>query len=77
MLLGAGADPRARDSKGWTPLHWAAAKNIDSDALSVVKKLLDAGADPQARTEAGERPRDLVTDARSHLRKSDLFERRK
>ncbi|MYF35718.1 MAG: hypothetical protein F4226_02670 [Synechococcus sp. SB0678_bin_12] len=46
MLLDAGADPKARDADGRTPLHWA-------KTPEVVKALLDAGADLEARAEHG------------------------
>ena len=46
-LADAGADLEARNGKGWTPLHFAAAFGTSP---SVVAALLDAGADPEART---------------------------
>jgi uncharacterized protein len=48
-LLEAGADPDARQSGGWTPLHAAA---INGD-VSSARALLDAGADPAARNDEG------------------------
>ena len=45
----AGADPDARQSGGWTPLH-AAARNGD---LASVAMLLEAGADPSATNDEG------------------------
>lgn len=43
-LLAAGADPDARDSRGYTPLHTAA----EQDAAEVVRLLAKAGADLSA-----------------------------
>jgi cytohesin len=49
VLLEADADPNARQSGGWTPLH-AAAKNGD---VASVRLLLASGADPAARNDDG------------------------
>ena len=49
-LLDAGADLKARDQFGLTPLHRAAA---NSKTPAVVKALLDAGADLKARDQFG------------------------
>ena len=46
-LLGAGADPNARNDDGWTPLHQAALNNTNPD---ITAALLRAGADPTAKT---------------------------
>ncbi len=43
--LTGGSDPMARDDKGWTPLHMAAALTDDPAVLTA---LVDAGADPNA-----------------------------
>ena len=48
--LEAGADPKARDAVGDTPLHYA----IDRGEMAVL--LLAAGADPNARNNRGETP---------------------
>ena len=50
--LAAGADPRARDDSGWTPLHLAAGNSN----RGVVAVLLEAGADPNARLTNGGAP---------------------
>ena len=52
-----GADLKARDGNGWTPLHVAAAFG---ETPSVVAALLDAGADPRARDEHGRTPLHMV-----------------
>ncbi len=49
LLLGAGADPNARQAGGWTALH-GAAHNGDVRTAGL---LLDAGADPTARNDEG------------------------
>jgi len=51
--LKAGADLKAPDKDGWTPLHWAAA---NSKSPEVVQTLLDAVADLNARINSGETP---------------------
>jgi ankyrin repeat protein len=48
LLLAHSADPNARDKKGRTPLHDAAAHSLDS-----VKLLLSARADAAARDKSG------------------------
>ena len=48
-----GADPKARDRGGATPLHHAVAWNSDP---AVIGLLVSAGADPSARTVNGETP---------------------
>ena len=44
-LLGAGADPGARDNKQAAPIHWAASNRNAEAAVAVVKILCRAGAD--------------------------------
>jgi uncharacterized protein len=58
ILLGAGANPNARQSAGWTPLH-AAAHNGD---LATAELLLDAGADAAATNDEGRSVLDLATE---------------
>ncbi len=48
-LLGRGACPRAEDSAGYTPLHYAAR----AGHAAIVRMLLDGGGDVNARTRAG------------------------
>ena len=52
LLLAAGADPRARDVEGRTPLH-SRASLLDS---AMIAALLAAGADLEARDEDGNTP---------------------
>ena len=54
-----GANPKARDKNGRTPLHWAVRYNKNPAVIAV---LLDAGADPKARDTDGETPWDYVRD---------------
>lgn len=49
LLLERGADPKARNLQGQTPLHRAG-------SAEVAQVLLDAGADPNARDRSGETP---------------------
>ena len=51
--LRSGADHKARDENGRTPLHWAGAMNNNH---AVIAALLNAGADPKARIKYGRTP---------------------
>ena len=51
--LAAGADPEARDERGYTPLHRAAQYNENP---AVIEILLAAGADPEAGNDFGYTP---------------------
>ena len=55
-FLTKGSDPNARDAKGGTALHWAAAKG----SAEIVKLLLDAGADASVTDTGGKTPLDLA-----------------
>jgi uncharacterized protein len=57
-LLGAGADPNARQAQGWTPLHSAAANGL----TDLVRALLAAGGDPVAANDDGKTPADVAGD---------------
>lgn len=59
VLLGAGANPKAQDEKGRTPLHEAAWRNRDP---AVISALLDAGADLEVRTKDGRTPLHMATE---------------
>ena len=69
--LQSGADPKARDEGGRTPLHRAAEPNENP---AVIEALLDAGADLKARDKDGETPWDRVKD-RKPLKGSDAYYR--
>ena len=64
-----GADPKARDEDGWTPLRRAVAIKAHP---AVVKVLLDTGADLEARADGGVIPVELVPDD-SPLRGTDVY----
>jgi uncharacterized protein len=59
MLLGAGADPNARQHGGYVPLHSAAA---NGDA-AVVELLLKHGARADAKTDEGKTPAEMAAEA--------------
>ena len=55
-LLRGGADLKARNSKGRTPLFSAVAPSLGDSNDGVVRRLIEAGADPNARDIAGRTP---------------------
>jgi hypothetical protein len=61
LLLAAGADPNARDQRGATPLHRAAAVWLGADSVAA---LLAAGADPGLRDKAGNTPQMIAEQRR-------------
>ena len=62
LLLGAGADPNARDKNGQTPLMYAA----EHGDLAMVRWLLEHGADPAVKDDLGETALDSA-DGYTHL----------
>ena len=75
LLLGAGADPNAKDSWSYTPLHEAAVKG----KIDVCIMLLQHGADPSIRNSEGKTATDvadLVTKPvlTGEYKKEDLLE---
>jgi hypothetical protein len=67
-LLEGGADPKAKDGKGVTPLHLAARH---SSAPAVIAALLEGGADPKAKV-AGKTAFDLARN-NAKVRGSDAY----
>ena len=57
--LDAGADVRARDENGWTPLHYAA-KCYFVCKSGAIQALLDAGAAAKVKNKEGKTPWDLA-----------------
>ena len=51
-----GADIEAKNTEGWTPLHWA----VSGKSLECVRMLLQAGANPNSRSPAFSTPVWLV-----------------
>ena len=67
VLTTRGADVNARDSDGWTPLHFASQRLSNAAGVSrvdVVEALLLAGADPTIESNDGRTAGDLATDSR-------------
>ena len=69
MLLDAGADPLARDHRGWTPLHWLA---MDAPDSGPIYHTYQKTATPQERirtaqafTKAADKPRPVNTAAQA------------
>jgi ankyrin repeat protein len=56
VLLKYGADMKAQDKDGRTPLHAAASRSSSSQGLEVVQALLEKGADAKARDQDGRTP---------------------
>lgn len=63
MLIKAGADPNARDLRGWTPLHYLAASQCISPNLEALRYLIQAGADPTIMDNDGRAPLETATRA--------------
>lgn len=61
VLLENGADPNAKNSIGWTPLHYSC--HIQTRNEHVVKLLVQYGADLNVTLPDGSTPWDLVKDA--------------
>jgi iron(II)-dependent oxidoreductase len=59
LLLSVGADPNARDTGQYTPLHYAVVRP-QWFGLDFISALLEAGADGHAKCETGERPVDAA-----------------
>ncbi len=77
VLLEHSADPRAREERGWTPLHWAAfgypiheRSPRGQVSFEVAKLLLAHGAERSPVAENGETPLDLLD---SELRDKPLL----
>jgi ankyrin repeat protein len=66
MVLGAGADPNARQMAGYTALHAAAAH----DNVEMAQALLDAGADLSLKTDDGQSAAEKAGPAVAELLKS-------
>jgi ankyrin repeat protein len=64
-LIAKGADVNAKNAKGFTPLHRAAAAKSPSPEL--VEQLISHGAKINARTKAGTTPLDWVVDNKKIL----------
>jgi ankyrin repeat protein len=62
MLLEAGADPNARQERGFVPLHDAAANGNSA----LVEVLLNHGALSDVRTDDGKTPADMAAERGHH-----------
>jgi ankyrin repeat protein len=70
MLLEAGADPNARQERGFVPLHSAAANGN----VPVVQLLLQHGARADAKADDGKTPADMAAD-RGHKELSESLKK--
>ena len=61
-LLGAGANVHAKDSNGWTALHWACLRGFEE----VVQSLIDKGSRVNERDKSGRTPL-MIADACGHI----------
>jgi ankyrin repeat protein len=70
MLLEAGADPNARQERGFAPLHDAAANG----SIPLVELLLKHGARADVKSDEGKTPADMATD-RGHKEVVQMLKR--
>ena len=70
MLLGAGADPNARQERGFAPLHDAAANGN----AALVELLLRHGARADGKADDGKTPGDMATD-RGHKEIAEMLKK--
>jgi ankyrin repeat protein len=63
MLIKAGADPNARDDRGWTPLHYLAAGQCIRANMEALRYLISIGADPTIMDMEGRAPLEFATRA--------------
>ncbi len=61
MLIRAGADPNARDIRGWTPLHYLAASQCIQSNIEALRYMISAGADPNSMNLEGRAPLEFAT----------------
>ncbi len=57
LLLERGVDVTAKDTDGWTPLHYAAR----GDRVEILRLLLERGADATTRANDGQTPLDMAS----------------